>query len=164
MSDVQDTTETLKKLLGTASFLGKSAVISQVQAMLMPKILEVFSDHGHDELQRMILTDYRLVENQTPEPIRNALTNLGSNPETRQQWEGVVLEYITPDNIKTWMRNPGEWLDAEEAEEQREELRKCAEVIETTKGGEEWLEEQVVDLYRMANIVPNKDKSVEAND
>lgn len=164
MNNISDATDTLKNILKTASFLGKNVAVSQVQSMLMPQILKVFSEHGHEDLQRMIVTNYSLVEEQTPPGIRNALDNLGSNPETRQQWEGVVLEYITPENIIEWLRNPEEWLNEEEAEKQREELKLCATTIEETEGGEEWLETQVMDLYRMAHIVPNNSKSVEAND
>lgn len=164
MSRVNEATDTIKKVLDTASFFGKGMAIQQAQTMLMPQILKIFSKHGHDDLQRMIVTGYPLVEEKTPLPIRNALDNLGSNPDTREQWEGVVLEYVTPENIVTWLRNPGEWLDEEEAEQQREELKRCAQVIEETEGGTEWLETQVMDIYRMAHIVPNKSKTVEAND
>lgn len=164
MSSDVNPRETIKSVLKMASLFGKGTAVTQAQTMLMPHILRVFSQHDHTELERMILTNYPLVEEKTPEKIRNALDNLGSDPEVRAQYEGVVLELITPENILNWLRNPDEWLDEEEANRQREELRWCAEVIEETEGGEEWLEEQVLDLYRMANIVPNTSKTLEAND
>lgn len=164
MSRVDEATDRLKQLLDTASIFGKSMAISQVQAMLMPQILRIFSDHGHEDLHRMIVTGYPLVEEQTPAPVRNALDNLGSNPETRQQWEGVVLEHVTPANIIHWLKNPEEWLDEAEAEQQRDELKRCAHVIEETDGGHEWLQTQVMDIYRMAHIVPNNSKPVEAKE
>lgn len=154
----------LQKLAQTASLLGKSTVIQQVQQMLMPHILAIFSEHDHGELEKMIQTNYRLVDNHTPPGIKNALQNLGSNPELREQWEGVVLTYVTPENIKQWLRNPEEWLDADEAERQRAELRRCADVIEETPGGEEWLQSQVMDLYRMARIVPKNSTARAADD
>lgn len=164
MTTVEDTAQTMKRFLKTATFLGKGFAVRQVQSMLMPHILQIFNEHDHSELEKMVVTNYALIEEQTPQPVRNILDNLGSNPEMRAQWEGVVLELVTPENIKEWLRNPDEWLDAEEAEEQREELRKCAEVIEETPHGEQWLETQVLDLYRMAHIIPNNSKTVETNE
>lgn len=156
--------EKAEKLLNMASMFGKSAIIGQVQSMLIPKIVQIFSEHDHEDLKRMILTDYDLVKEHTPEGVRTALQNVGSSPETRQYFETLVMETVTPENILLWLRNPEEWLDAEEAAEQREELRKCAEVIENTKGGPQWLEEQVLDVYRIANILPEDTNRVEATD
>lgn len=159
----------ISKTLKQVSRISKGAAIAQVQAMLLPHIMRVFHKHGHEELRRYIVVNYPLVEQKTPDGLRKTLSNLGSNPEIRQQWEGWVLQTITPENIVTWLRNPEEWLDAEDAAEQRAELKRCADVLEETPGGMDWLEVQVLDLYRMAGIIPEdadagRDKRVEAND
>lgn len=156
--------ETAEQILSTATLLGESFVIRQVQSMLIPHVVDIFADHDHEDLKRMIVTDYDLVENQAPEGVKNTLRNLGSSPETRQLFETLVLESITPENILNWLRNPEEWLDEDGDEEQRERLRKCAEVIEETPGGYEWLEEQVIEVYRIANIVPEDTNLKQAND
>lgn len=154
----------LQQFFETASLFGKSVAISQVQKMLMPHILEVFTEHNHEELRRYIITDYPLVRKHTPEGVKNALANLGSNPEMRRQWESMALELVTPENIIGWMREPEAWLDEAEADRQRAELKRCADVIEQTEGGREWLDEQVLQVYRFARIVPEEDKRVEADD
>lgn len=159
----------ITKTLKQVSRISKGAAIAQVQSMLLPHIMRVFSNHGHEKLEHYIIVNYPLVEQKTPDGLRRTLANLGSNPEIRQQWEGWVLQTITPENILEWLRTPEEWLDAEDADEQRAELKACADVIEETPGGMEWLEVQVLDLYRMAGIIPEnvaagRDKRVEAND
>lgn len=156
--------ETAEQILSTATLLGESFVIRQVQSMLIPHVVDIFAEHDHEDLKRMIVTDYDLVENQAPEGVKNTLRNLGSSPETRQLFENLVLDSITPENILDWLRNPEEWLDEDGDEEQRERLRKCAEVIEETPGGYEWLEEQVIEVYRIANIVPEDTNLKQAND
>lgn len=145
--------ERLQSLAKTVSLFGKEVAISKTQQYLMPHILEVFTEHDAEELKRMIQANYPLAEQETPAGIRQALDNLGSNPELRSQWEGTVVNLVTPENILHWLRHPEEWLDAEEAEAQRAELKRCAEVIEESAGGEEWLEQQVLQLYRFANII-----------
>lgn len=154
----------LANALKIVSKFGKSAAITQVQSMLIPHILNVFAEPNHEDLRNYIIVDYDLVEKDTPPGVRNALDNLGSNRELRSQWEHIVLQLITPENIKAWLRHPEEWLSVEEADRQRAELKRCADVIENTEGGEEWLEEQVLDLYRMANIVSQTAKAPRADD
>lgn len=156
--------EDLKQLLTVAKTFGKSAVMGQIRSMLIPHVMEVFSKHGHSELRAAILQDYPLVENHTPDGVRNALHNVGSDPEMREMFHGLIVEAITPANIIAWMENPEEWLDRREAEEQREELQKCADVIRETSGGEEWLARQVYEIYRMAGITPEHTNPVQAND
>lgn len=159
----------LQSALHTAATFSKTMAMGMVQKMLMPYILQVFAEHDHEQLRKMIIADYALVRRKTPEGVRIALDNVGSNPELRERWEGIVLEVVTPENIKEWLRNPDEWLDAEGAEQQRERLRRCADVIEETQGGELWLEQQVLDLYAMAGLidgapVAETDKPAEADD
>lgn len=156
--------EKADKLMETASVLGKSVIISQVQSILAPKVVEIFSDHGHEELKRMILTDYDLVMEHTPEGLRKTLKRVGPTRELRLQFENMVVESIQPENVLFWLKNPEEWLEDDEAEEQREELRKCAEVIETTDGGQEWLVRQVEDVYKIAGIIPEDTRIAESND
>lgn len=156
--------EKAEELLKMASLLGKSTIIGQVQSMLVPYIIEIFGEHDHTDLKRMILTDYDLVETQTPDNVRKALKNVGSSPQTRSYFESLVMDTITPENILTWLRNPKEWLDEEASAKERTELRRCAKVIENTDGGEEWLERQVLDIYRIAEIIPEDTKTVKPTD
>lgn len=161
---LDDYKEDIQKLVGMAKTLGKGTLLTQVQSMLIPHVMEVFSRYNHTQLRAAILDDYPLVATHTPEGVRNALSNVGSDPETRQMFQSLMVEAITPENILTWMEHPEEWLDAEEAEEQREELQKCAEVIRETSGGEEWLYRQVYEIYRMAGITAEDTRPVQADD
>lgn len=159
-----DANAKISETLDTLSSLGKTTAVSWVQQMLIPHVLDVFSEYDEEVVRRMIRTDYALVREETPPKIKQTLRNLGSNPEIRQRWEGVVLNTLTPVNILEWMKNPEEWLDAKDAAEQRERLRQCAAMIEKTPGGEAWLERQVIDLYRLAQIVPEDSTPATADD
>jgi hypothetical protein len=154
----------VKKLVSMAKTLGRGAVVGQIQSMLVPHVMEVFSKHGHGELRAAILQDYPLVRKHTPRGVRNALANIGGDPETRQVFQGFIVDTITPENVITWMENPDEWLEAAEAEEQRENLQQCADVLRETKGGEEWLNRQIWEIYRMAGITPEDTTVGQGND
>lgn len=158
------TPEKVRKVLQMGKLMGETKLVEKVQQMMMPHILHVFSEHDAEKVEHFIYTDYDLVKEETPPRIKQTLKNVGSNPEMRKQWESVVLKYVTPENIKGWLRNPEQWLDTEDAEEQRRELRRCAEKIEETPGGEEWLERQVMQLYQWANIVPKSSQAPVTND
>lgn len=137
-----------------AMFEGKAAAITEAQRHLVPHILDIFTDHDHEEVYRFIITDYPLVREETPEPVKNALHNLSQNGMLRDRYHHAVLSTVTPENVLTWLRNPDEWLDAADADEVRVELEMCAAAIEETPGGQAWLEKQVYEIYRYANIVP----------
>lgn len=149
-----DPKDALNKVVSTGKLFGKSWIVQQAQSFLIPKVMSVFAEHDHEQLRRMILSNYELVENDLPEGYKNALRNFGKDSDTQELYEGIVRQYVTPDNVLKWLRNPEEWLSHEEAVEQREELRKCAEVIEETSGGRRWLDMQVVRLYEYAGIIP----------
>lgn len=151
---LENSQEKIETVLNTLSVLGKSAAVTQVQSIVVPYVMEVFTEHDHTTLEKMILMDYDLVAQKTPPGVRQTLNNVGSSPKMRQQWQGLITQQITPQNILLWLKNPDEWLNAEDADEQREELQKCAEVIESTPGGEEWLARQVFEVYKMAGIAP----------
>lgn len=156
--------EKLTKTAKTLTSMGRSLAITQVQSMVMPHVMETFAEYDEETVRRMIVTDYDLVREQTPAGVKKTLHNLGTNPEIRQEFEGVVLTTITPENVLDWLRNPEEWLDEEEAEVQRERMQRCAEMIEETEGGMAWLERQVFDLYRLAQLVPEDSTPARADD
>lgn len=142
------------KIAKVALFEGQAAAVTEAQRHLIPHILDIFTDHDHEEVYRFIITDYPLVREETPEPVKNALHNLSQNGMLRDRYHHAVLNTVTPENVLEWLNNPGEWLDEEDADEVRIELEMCAVIIEETPGGREWLERQVFQIYRYANIVP----------
>lgn len=144
----------LQSIASMAKLLGKDVGVTMAQKWLMPKILQIFTEHDHQELRRYILSNYDLVENETPPGIKRALRNLGNDPQLRSQYEQVVMTYVTPDNVIHWLEHPEEWLEDEDADEQRVELKACAETIKTTAGGELWLQRQILQIYEYAGIVP----------
>lgn len=154
----------LGRVASMLSLAGKSAGISWAQRFLMPHILEVFADHDHEELHRMILANYPLVQNDLPPNVKQALRNLGNNPRLRDQYEQVVLTTVTPANIIEWMQDPDEWLPEDASDEHRDRIRACAMTIERTGGGDAWLERQVLELYHIAGIVPEGSMAPETND
>lgn len=154
----------LRSVLTTASKLGKGAGLAAAQQLLLPHVLEVFGEHDHQEVKRMILADYQLVQHEMPEEARSVLENLGSNPELREQWAGTVTSTLTPENVLEWLHNADEYLDDDVDEERLREMEYCAVVIEDTSGGEAWLEQQILDLYRMAGIIPEDSTPAPAND
>lgn len=156
-----DVGKRLSSIVKTYVLQGKRAAVVETQRHLIPHILKVFAEHDEETVYKFIVTDYPLVEERLPDSVKNALHNLAQNGQLRPVYQGWVMEYVTPENILTWMRNPDEWLDAEDAEDQRMNLRLCAATIEETEGGRAWLEEQVMEIYHYADIVP-KDSTPEA--
>lgn len=146
--------ERISSIIKTFAFRGKQAAVMEAQRQLIPHILKIFAKHDEETVWKYIVTDYALVENETPEPIKNMLHNLSRNAQLRDTYHNTLVTYITPENILRWLRSPEEWLDAEDADKQRERLKQCAETIETTDGGEEWLARQVYCIYQYANAVP----------
>lgn len=134
----------LASVLTTAKMLGSSAAGSMVKAQLREKVVSILSEHDPDELRRYILVQYPLVANDTPEQVRNVLSNTGP------QFEEDIREHVTPEKIMYWLEHPEEWMD--EDDDKHEEVRRCAEVIYSTRGGEQWLTQQVEDLYVIAGI------------
>lgn len=153
----------LEQFLDAVKVFGQGFAIKQAQSMLLPHIMEVFSEHDHGDLRAMIYQDYPLVENHTPEGVRSALGKIGSDEDVQQQYQSIVVQTITPENVIRWLENPEEWLDEHEADEQREELQKCAEVLRETSKGEEWLAEQIYAIYRMAGISAEDTSPATAN-
>jgi len=160
---LDDLTETGADYLKAAFTVGETYVVSQVQKQLMPHIMRVFTEHGAMDLKAFILNDYPLVEEHTPQGVKNALHNLGTSEEVADQFRQMMLQYVTPQNVINWMKNPDEWLDEAEADEQREELERCAKVLEQTEGGEVWLEEQILQLYKYGHVVPEDTTTASVN-
>lgn len=156
--------ENVEKAMKVLSRMSKDTAMVMAQQMLIPHILNIFQEHDHNEVKRMILSNYPLVEKELPDNVEQALRNLGSNDQLRGRWEDVVVTYLTPDNILKWLHNPAEWSDEELPEEHRRELEYCAVVIEDTRGGREWLERQIEQLYKYAGIIPEETTVVEADD
>lgn len=148
----------------TASKFGRDAGMVAAQQLILPRVLEVFGEHDHEELKRMILANYDLVQNDTPPEVRSVLENIGSNPELREQWAGIITTTVTPENVLNWLHNADEHLDDDVDEERIREMEYCAIVIEDTSGGRQWLERQLYDLYAIAGIIPEDSTPVAADD
>lgn len=144
--------------------VGKAAGMEAARQELTPMIIDVFAENDHDDLYRMILANYPLVRQDLPPGVKNALRNLGSNPQLRGQFENSVMTIITPENILALMHDPDEWLPDDAPAAQHRRIKACAQTIEETAGGEAWLERQVLDLYRIAGIIPEDSMPPEPND
>lgn len=149
-----DIGERVTKIAKVLMFQGRAAAAQEVQRQLIPHIMEVFAEHDEETVYQFIVTDYALVENDLPQPIKNALWNLAQNGHLRPVYHQWVLDKITPENVLDWMRHPDKWLDDDAADEQRERLQSTARKIEETPGGHEWLEARVWTLYQYAQVVP----------
>lgn len=149
-----DIGDRITKVVKTFLLQGKAAARKEVQRQLIPHILEIFAEYDEETVYKFIVTDYPLVEERTPDEIRNALRNMAKNDRLRPMYHQWMLNAVTPENILYWLRHPDEWLDEDEADEQRKSLRETAAIIEDTPGGYEWLEAQVWAIYAFAEVVP----------
>lgn len=134
----------LQSILASARVLGTTAAGSMVKAEIRTKFIDLLADHDPDELRRYILVQYPLVANDTPQEARTVIANAGP------QFEDEFREYVTAEQILEWLESPEDWMPNEA--EKHEEARRCAEVIRSTKGGEQWLAQQCHAIYHIAGI------------
>lgn len=134
MSDVRDA------LLGT----GQMTIATLVKRGIQQSTVSVFRKHGAEDLERYILVDYNLVQEEMPPNIKKVVRNYGP------QYADAIVAYVNPNAVLHWLENPN-WIPEEE-EEVRQELQECADVIRETPGGREWLNRQVFHIYQMAGI------------
>lgn len=110
-------------------------------------ITDALTRYDSDDLRNYVLTEYNVVENELPDRARAALENNG------QQYEHLIRDHLHPENVYDWVSNP-QWAPTDDA---REELRECAETLESTPGADEWLTEQVYTVWVIAGIDPPAD-------
>lgn len=153
MSDITDDgilhSDRLSSLVEQSKFLTKQMGVSMGAKMLYPHVIGIFSKYSADQVEKFIRVDYRLVENHCPGGLRNALRRLGP------QWSDTIMQLVTPEMILQRLAEPGEWTDGDVDEAQLREMREAAAIIRETPGGMAWLEREVLDLYRIAGIIPD---------
>jgi hypothetical protein len=133
----------LTKTLSAGATAGAASIVKNA---IKQKTVETLTDHGHEELERYITVRYPLVQEELPDRVKQLLGQYGP------QHQDMILAYISPEKVLYWMENP-DWVPEDETDV-RDELQACADTIRSTPGGEEWLNQQVLHLYQIANIVP----------
>lgn len=147
MGGVGNAVPSLGKLKAMASGLGKAAVLPAVKNILRNQIVTILQDEDPDQLRKYIYVDYPLVRNKLPPKYVDVLQNLGP------QYEDEIKAMVHPEQILLWLDNPEEWMDVEQNPQAAAKVKKCAEIIRETDGGEEWLAQQTIHLYQIAGIV-----------
>lgn len=148
MSESPIHSEKLQSLLEQSKLVSKQMGVSMAASMLYPHVLSIFTTYDADQVAKFIRVDYRLVENHAPQGLKNALRKLGPT------WSETIMQLVTPENILTRLETPEEWVDDDAGREEIREMQRAAEIIRTTPGGMQWLEREVLDLYRIAGIIP----------
>lgn len=153
MSDTVDDdtildSERLSSLVEQSKFFTRQMGVSMGARMLYPHVIGIFSKYDADEVENFIRVDYRLVENHCPRGLRNALRRLGP------QWSDTIMQLVTPEMILQRLAEPEEWTGDDVDEDQLREMQAAAAIIRETSGGRKWLEREVLDLYRIAGIIP----------
>lgn len=128
-------------------FGGKAVAGPMVKEFIRTRVVRILSQRDPSTLQNYILTDYALVENDTPPKVRNVLGNIGP------QFSEEIQELVTPERVLGWLEEPEEWMDVAEHPERAADIRECYQIIKNTPGGEEWLEEQCIAVYEIAGVL-----------
>jgi len=128
-------------------FGGKAVAGPMVRKFIRNRVVAILSEKEPQILQNYILTDYPLVENNTPQKVRNALGNIGP------QFEEEIQQLVTPENVLDWLEYPEEWLDVSQNPQQAQDLRECHQIIKNTPGGVEWLEDQCLAVWQIAGVL-----------
>lgn len=148
MSESPFQSDKLQELLDKSTYFTKQMGVSMAASMLYPHVLRIFTKYDADQVEKFIRVDYRLVRNHLPQGSKNALRKLDP------QWGETIMQLVTPENILHRLENPDEWVDEDAGPEEKREMQRAADIIRTTPGGMQWLEREVLDLYRIAGIIP----------
>jgi len=139
--------DVVSRVATTAKVAGKSMAVPAVKKFVREKAVAALNNHDPDELEGYILVDYPLIREELDPQTKEALGN------ACPQFAGAIQSEVTPENVMMWLRNPEEWMDDDTPEETLEEVRRVAEVIESTPGGQKWLEAQVLSLWDIGSIL-----------
>lgn len=143
-SELSDRVDQIGRML---KFGGKAVAAPMVKEFVRSRVVRILSDRDPSTLQNYILTDYDLVENDTPPKVRNVLGNIGP------QFSEEIQELVTPDRVLGWLKEPEEWMDVGDHPQKAADIRECYQIIKNTPGGEEWLEEQCIAVYEIAGVL-----------
>lgn len=157
MSESPFQSDKLQELLDKSKFFTKQMGVSMAASMLYPHVLGIFTKYDAEQVEKFIRVDYRLFQNHAPRGLKNALRKLGPS------WSETIMQLVTPENILTRLENPDEWVGEDAGPEEKREMQRAAEIIRTTPGGMQWLEREVLDLYRIAGIIPRGEEQRRGN-
>lgn len=135
------------KILSTLKLGGKVVAGPMVQSMLREQVVVLLRQYEPDVLEQYIQVNYPLVQKELPQNYKNALANVGP------QFAGEIQQMVRPAQVLDWLENPDGWLDVDEHPEKAEEVRECHRVITETPGGQEWLADQCVQIWKIADVV-----------
>ena len=134
----------VQQILTVAETAGAQVAVPMLQSMVQKKVIRLLNEHDPEELQERIEVQYPLVQEDLDDNIKQALGRVGP------QFEDQIKSTVNPEGVMYWMRNPEEYIDADD--EEIEQIRECAEIIDETPGGDRWLMMQVITLWEIAGI------------
>lgn len=137
----------LEQLASTAKMFGKAAVAPAIQNMLRKQVVKLLQSHDPEKLEEFILTQYPLVQEELPQQYKNVLANVGP------QFDDTIQNIVRPENVMYWLKEPKEWMEDGTDIEHLRQVRECHDIIQETPGGELWLQNQCLDVWKMAGVV-----------
>jgi len=134
----------LQRIIQMAKVAGASIVVPMVQSYIRDEVVSLVRNHDPEELREYILVQYPLVEEEVPENVETGLRQLGP------QFSAEIQNYVTPENVLSWLDTPEEYIDADEEEYDR--IKRCGEIIRETPRGTQWLEAQVLAVWALCGL------------
>lgn len=134
-------------LAAKAKLAGKQAVVPMIQQAVREELVDILNDHEPEELRGYIDVGYPLLENELPDGYKDALGNVGPN------FEDEIIQMVNDETVLSWLHNPEQWMDDDVDEERLEDIRRVGHILENYSGGREWLNQQIIALYRICNLI-----------
>lgn len=130
-----------------AALLGKTAAVPVIQSVLREQVVYLFQQYDPEKLRELIDVNYPLIRHELPDGYKNAIENVAP------QFEDEIKSMTHPGQVLYWLEEPAEWMGSDADPETVRQVRECYEIIESTPGGERWVEQQVAELWAIAGFV-----------
>lgn len=137
----------LASMAAQAKLMGKQSVVPMIQRSVRDELVRLLNEHDPDELRKYIDVGYPMLREELPQGYKNAFSTLGP------QFEDQIYQTVNPETVKSWLNNPDEWMGDDADAETVEEVREIGRILDEYPGGEQWLEQQLVDFYDLCDII-----------
>jgi hypothetical protein len=138
----------INRVVQLAKTAGVGVATPILQGFIRNKVIELVNEHDPEDLRDRVEVQYPLVDEGLDDNMKQTLGSVGP------QFEDQIKNTVNPEGILYWLNNPEEYIDADQDE--YEQIKRCAEVIEDAPQGRRWLREQVICLWDIAGIIPER--------
>lgn len=146
--DEPEDQQRINRVVQLAKTAGVGVATPILKGFIRNKVIDLVNEHDPEDLRDRVEVQYPLVDEGLDENMKQTLGDVGP------QFEDQIKNTVNPEGILHWLNNPEEYIDADEKE--YEQIKRCAEVIEETPQGRRWLRSQVICLWDIAGIVPER--------